>query len=115
MPTLVADSSCVIDLHKVGLLLPLFELPYAIVMPQSLLDDELIRLTADEKRKMIDRGLRTRPLDSAGLVTGRAVFQPLSRAGLERLPRSANGRRDRSRNPLDRRQPTATNRNGKGH
>ncbi len=74
MPTLVADSSCVIDLHKVGLLLPLLELPYAIVMPQSLLDNELIRLTADEKRKMIDRGLRIRPLDSAGLVQAERYF-----------------------------------------
>lgn len=74
MPTLVADSSCVIDLHKVGLLLPLFELPYTIVMPQSLLDDELIRLTGDGKRDMIDRGLRARHLDAAGLVQAERYF-----------------------------------------
>ena len=74
MPTLVADSSCVIDLHKVGLLLPLFELPYTIVMPQSLLDDELIRLTGDEKREMIDRGLRARHLDAEGLVQAERYF-----------------------------------------
>jgi len=74
MPTLVADSSCVIDLHKVGLLLPLFELPYTIVVPQSLLDDELIRLTGDEKREMIDRGLRARHLDAAGLVQAERYF-----------------------------------------
>lgn len=74
MPTLVADSSCVIDLHKVGLLLPLFELPYTVVMPQSLLDGELIRLTGDEKREMIDRGLRARHLDAAGLVQAQRYF-----------------------------------------
>ncbi len=74
MPTLVADSSCVIDLHKVGLLLPLFELPYAVVTPQSLLDDELIRLTGDEKREMIDRGLRARHLDSMGLLQAKRYF-----------------------------------------
>ena len=74
MPTLVADSSCVIDLHKVGLLLPLFGLPYAIVMPRSLLDDELIRLTGDAKREMIERGLRARHLDSAGLVQAERYF-----------------------------------------
>ena len=74
MSTLVADSSCVIDLHKVGLLLPLFELPYTIVMPQSLLDDELIRLTGDERREMIDRGLRARHLGPAGLVQAERYF-----------------------------------------
>ena len=74
MPTLVADSSCVIDLHKVGLLLPLFELPYTVVMPRSLLDDELIRLTGDEKREMIDRGLRAGHLDDAGLVQAQRYF-----------------------------------------
>ncbi len=74
MSTLIADSSCVIDLHKVSLLLPLFELPYTIVMPQTLLDDELIRLTDDEKREMIDRGLRTRHLDATGLVQTERYF-----------------------------------------
>ena len=74
MPTLVADSSCVIDLHKVGLLVPLFELPYTVVMPQTLLDDELIRLTDDEKRGLIDLGLQTRHLDAAGLVQAQWYF-----------------------------------------
>ncbi len=74
MPTLVADSPCVIDLHKVGLLLQLFELPYTIVMSQTLLDDELIRLTGDEKRKMIDRGLQARHLDTAGLAQAKRYF-----------------------------------------
>ncbi len=74
MPTLVADSSCVIDLHKVGLLLSLFKLPYTIVMPQALLDDELIRLTSDEKCEMIDRALRARHLEAAGLVQAERYF-----------------------------------------
>ena len=74
MPTLIADSSCVIDLHKVALLLPLFELPYTIVMPRTLLDDELIRLTDDEKRGLIDRGLQTRHLDAASLVQAQRYF-----------------------------------------
>ena len=74
MPTLIADSSCVIDLHKVGLLVPLFELSYTIVMPQTLLDDELIRLTDDEKREMIERGLRTRHLDPAGIMQAERYF-----------------------------------------
>ena len=74
VPTLIADSSCVIDLHKATLLLPLFELPYTIVMPQTLLDDELISLTDNEKRELLDRGLQTRHLDAAGLVQAKWYF-----------------------------------------
>lgn len=74
MPTLIADSSCVIDLHKVALLLPLFELPYTIVMPQTLLDDELFRLTDDEKSELIDQGLQARHLDAAGLIQAERYF-----------------------------------------
>ena len=74
MPTLIADSSCVIDLHKVALLVPLFELPYTIVMPQSLLDDELIRLTDREKRELIDLGLQARHLDAAGLIQAERYY-----------------------------------------
>ncbi len=74
MPTLIGDSSCVIDLHKVDLLLPLFELPYTLVIPQSLLDDELVRLTDEEKRDLADRGLQTRHLDAAGLIQAQRYF-----------------------------------------
>ena len=74
MPTLIADSSCVIDLHKVALLFPLFELPYTIVMPQTLVDDELYRLTDDEKSELIDRGLQARHLDAVGLIQVERYF-----------------------------------------
>ena len=74
MPTLIVDSSCVIDLHKVALLLPLFELPYTIAMPQALLNDELIRLSEDEKRGLMDGGLETRHLDAAGLLQAERYF-----------------------------------------
>ena len=74
VPTLIVDSSCVIDLHKATLLLSMFELPNTIVMPQTLLDDELISLTDDEKRELYDRGLQTRHLDAAGLVQAKRYF-----------------------------------------
>ena len=74
MPNLISDSSCLIDLHKVDLLLPLFDLPYTVVVPQSLFDDELIRLTDEEKRDLADRGLRTQHLEPSGLVQAQRYF-----------------------------------------
>ena len=61
-------------MHNVGLLLPLFELPCTVVIPQALLDDELFRLTEAEKRDLLDRGLQTRHLDPAGLVQAQRYF-----------------------------------------
>ena len=74
MPTLIGDSSCVIDLHKVDLLHPLLDMPHTIVIPQALLDDELISLTDDEKRDLLDRGLRARHLDADGLLRAQRYF-----------------------------------------
>ena len=50
-----ADSSCVIDLHKVGLLLPLFDLPCTVVIPQALLEDPLVFLPDRELRQRLHR------------------------------------------------------------
>jgi len=49
-------------------------LPYTIVVRQSLLDDELTRLTGDEKRELVDLGLQTLHLDAAGLVQAERYF-----------------------------------------
>ena len=74
MPTLIGDSSCLIDLHKVDLLHAFFDLPHTIIIPQALLDDELIRLTDEEKRDFLDRGLQTRHLDADGLLHAQRYF-----------------------------------------
>ncbi len=74
MLTLVVDSSCVIDLHKVGLLDALFRLPYNIVMPQSLLDGEIVRFADNEKQRLIELGLQPRNLDSAGLKQAETYY-----------------------------------------
>ena len=68
MRIIVSDTSCIIDLHKVELLFALFELPYTIVIPHSLFDNELIRLSDDEKTALLDSGLEIRAVDDVGVA-----------------------------------------------
>ena len=68
MRIIVSDTSCIIDLQKVDLLLALFDLPYTIVVPHSLLENELLRLTDDEKTELVNRGLEILELDSDGVT-----------------------------------------------
>ena len=68
MRIIVSDTSCIIDLHKVELLLALFELPYTFVIPHSLFENELLRLTEQEKEELLQRGLEVRELDGDGVA-----------------------------------------------
>jgi len=57
MPSVVSDTSCMIDLMKAGLLHSLFYLPYSFVMPNKLFADELLSLPAGEKIALREAGL----------------------------------------------------------
>ena len=74
MRIIVIDTSCLIDLHKVGLLLTLPNLPYTFVIPNTLFDNELLRLTIKEKAGLINAGLEVRELDGRGLSASREYF-----------------------------------------
>lgn len=65
MRIIVSDSSCLIDLHKGGILRAIFDLPYTYVIPQPLFDDELLSIPKVEKRALISLGLRVEILDGA--------------------------------------------------
>ena len=68
MQVIVSDSSCLIDLRKGGLLRALLRLPYTVVMPQPLFDDELLSISATEKAALTTGGLEVRELDSAAVT-----------------------------------------------
>ena len=44
MRIIVSDSSCLIDLRKVGLLDAFLKLPYEFLIPNTLFEDELLKL-----------------------------------------------------------------------
>ena len=67
MPTVVGDTSCMIDLRKADLLEAILRLPHRFVMPDTLFDDEWLSLLDYEKAVLRSNGLEVVEL-SGGLV-----------------------------------------------
>lgn len=45
MRLIVSDSSCLIDLRKASLLEAFLDLPYEVLIPDALFEEELVRFT----------------------------------------------------------------------
>lgn len=71
MRIVVSDSSCLIDLRKASLLDALVRLPYELLIPNTLFEDELLKFTAAQKRALISGGLQI--VDLPGDRVTRAV------------------------------------------
>jgi hypothetical protein len=54
----VSDSSCLIDLQEVALLDAFLRLPYEVLIPNTLFEDELISFSVAQKRALIRAGLK---------------------------------------------------------
>ena len=52
MRIIVSDSSCLIDIRKASLLDAFLKLPYEILIPNTLFEDELIKFTIAQKSAM---------------------------------------------------------------
>lgn len=74
MRIIVSDTSCLIDLHKVELLLALLNLPYTFVIPHTLFEDELSGLSIEERNALVAAGLEVRELDSDGVIASQRHF-----------------------------------------
>lgn len=57
MRIVISDTSCLIDLHKGGLLAGLLGLPYRFAIPLPLFEDELLDMPPHEKALLVDSGL----------------------------------------------------------
>ena len=58
MRIVVSDSSCLIDLRKASLLDALVRLPYELLIPNTLFEEELLKFTAAQKRALLRGGLQ---------------------------------------------------------
>ena len=75
MRIVVSDSSCLIDLRKVSLLDALLSLPYEILIPNTLFDDELLKFSDAEKRALIRGGLKVVDLPGEHVLRARQLIR----------------------------------------
>ncbi|MDO8863240.1 hypothetical protein Q6D67_16155 [Haliea sp. E1-2-M8] len=69
MRIIISDSSCLIDLHKGGLLEAIFGLPYSFAMPQPLFEEELLSISDEEKAMLIASGMEVTVLPGEHVTT----------------------------------------------
>lgn len=79
MRIVVSDSSCLIDLRKASLLEAFLRLPYEILIPNTLFEDELLKFTAAQKRMLLRNGLKVVDVPGEGVLRAREVIQQAPR------------------------------------
>ena len=73
MRIIVIDASCLIDLRKASLLAVFLLLPFEILIPHTLFEDELLSFTDNEKKTLLGGGLKA--VDLPGPMAG-GPFKP---------------------------------------
>jgi hypothetical protein len=77
MRIIVSDSSCLIDLRKASLLDLFLRLPYEILIPNTLLEEELVRFTQEQKESLVRDGLQVIDLPGERVLRAQAVSRAL--------------------------------------
>jgi predicted nucleic acid-binding protein len=79
MRIVVSDSSCIIDLRKVSLLDVFLRLPYEILIPNTLFEEELLKFTEVQKRALIKGGLKVIDLPGESVLRAQQVIRSAPR------------------------------------
>ncbi len=74
MRIIVSDSSCLIDLRKASLMEAFLELPFEVLIPNTLFEDELLKFTAAQKRTLLRAGLKVVDIPGPGVMRAREVI-----------------------------------------
>ena len=83
MRTIVFDSSCLIDMHKGGLLISMLNLPYDFQIPEVMYKDELLSIASAEKNNLRKHGLKVVDLSEESIVQVRKYFKQNPRLSLK--------------------------------
>jgi hypothetical protein len=75
MRIIISDSSCLIDLSKASLLAVFLRLPFEILIPNTLLEDELLSFTDGEKKMLLHGGLKVVDLPGSQVSRAREVIR----------------------------------------
>ena len=78
MRLIVSDSSCLIDLRKAGLLEAFLQLPFEILIPNTLFEDELLKFSAAQKKALVDGGLKVVDVPGPGVLRAQEVVTRLT-------------------------------------
>jgi len=74
MRIIISDSSCLIDLHKGGILQEIFALPFSFAIPQPLFEEELLSISVEEKAALVASGMEVIVLPGDQVVTAVTYF-----------------------------------------
>ena len=74
MRIIVSDSSCLIDLRKAVLLDAFLGLPFEILIPDTLFEDELLKFTAAQKKGLLNAGLKVVDIPGPGVLRAREIM-----------------------------------------
>src|SRR3972149_2590352 len=77
MRIVISDSSCLIDLRKVSLLDAFLRLPYELLIPNTLFEEELLKFTAAEKKALVRGGLKLVDLPGESVLRAREIARAM--------------------------------------
>lgn len=69
----ISDSSCLIDLRKTSLLDAFLRLPYELLIPNTLFEEELLKFSAAQKKALLRGGLKVVDLSGERVLRAREV------------------------------------------
>lgn len=73
----ISDSSCLIDLRKTSLLDAFVRLPYELLIPNTLFEEELLQFSATQKKALIRGGLKVVDLPGESVLRARQVARDM--------------------------------------
>lgn len=83
MRIIVSDSSCLIDLRKASLLDAFLKLPYEVLIPNTLFEDELLKFTAAQKNSLIRGGLKVVDLPGERVERARNILREFPKLSIQ--------------------------------
>src|ERR1700752_3368709 len=82
MRIIVSDSSCLIDLRKASLLDVFLRLPYEVLIPNILFDDELLKFSKTQKQGLIRGGLKVMDLPGESVLRAQRIARDNARLSI---------------------------------
>lgn len=73
----ISDSSCLIDLRKISLLDAFLRLPYELLIPNTLFEEELLKFTAPQKKALVHGGLKIVDLSGDSVLRARQIARDM--------------------------------------